>query len=366
MSYKIYLADPFIDDEEINLVSETLKSGWISQGPKTLEFEKKVASICGTDYAVAMCNGTATLHSALLAVGVNSQNNVICPSLSYISTSNAILYCGAKPNFVDIDPNTFNICPDCTELAIDKNTKAIIMVDLKGQPSNYDKFAEISKKYNIPLVADSAQSFAASYNNSKIGSQALIHSFSMFANKNITSGEGGVLTTNDYEIYQKLKYLRNQGQQGERYVHQELGFNYRYNDVLASIALSQIKRIDMILNKKQEIANTYNIAFKHIQNLKIPFIDPKVTQHSWYHYTLTFTSKQLRDKTRNILEDAGIETRVAFPPIHLQPMFNDSFKNLKLSNTLKAFETMLDIPCHAKMNENDVNLIIKLIRGSLI
>ncbi len=366
MSYKVYLADPFIDEEEINLVSATLKSGWISQGPKTLEFEKKVANICGTDYAVAMCNGTATLHSALLAVGVNSQNNVICPSLSYISTSNAILYCGAKPNFVDIDPNSFNICPDCTEAAIDKNTKAIILVDLKGQPANYDRFAEISNKYNIPLVADSAQSFAASYNNSKIGSQALLHSFSMFANKNITSGEGGVITTNDYEIYQKLKYIRNQGQQGERYVHQELGYNYRYNDVLASIALSQLRRINMILAKKQKIANSYDIAFKQIQSLKIPFIDPKVTQHSWYHYTLSFTSKRLRDRVRTTLENGGIETRVAFPPIHLQPMFNHSFKNLTLPNTLIAFETMLDIPCHAKMTENDINLIIKLIKSSII
>ncbi len=365
MSYKIYLADPFIDDLEINEVVSTLKSGWISQGPKTKEFEEKVSIICNTKHAIAMCNGTATLHAALLAVGVTPDSNVICPSMSYISSSNSILYCGAEPRFVDIDLDTFNICPLKIENSIDQNTKAIMVVDLKGRPVNYDSFNKISNDLNIPLIADSAQSFGASYKNSVIGSQALLHSFSMFANKNITSGEGGVISTNDDSLAKKLRALRNQGQEENRYIHQKLGFNYRYNDVLASIAISQLSRLDEILKLKEKIANLYTSNFKKLKNIVVPIADSNLTQHSWYHYTLRFSSSIIRDLVQNRLEEAGVETRVAFPPIHLQPMFNDHYKNLDLPNTMLVYETMLDIPCHAKLSMSDVEFVIDIIKNAL-
>ncbi len=362
MDYKIYLADPFIEDLEIDTVVSTLKSGWISQGPKTKEFEKQVASICGTKHAVAMCNGTASLHAALLAIGVTKESNVICPSMSYISTSNSILYCGAKPKFADIEIETFNLCSRSVQDAIDKDTKAILIVDLKGQPADYEKFLKISLDHDIPIIADSAQSFGASYNGGTIGSQALMHSFSMFANKNITSGEGGIISTNNDDLAEKLRVLRNQGQENDRYVHQKLGFNYRYNDVLASIAISQISRLEKILEKKQKIANIFNSEFQDCNQITIPFCHQKVTQHSWYHYTLRFMSKKIRDNVQKKLEKNGVETRIAFPPIHLQPMFNNMFKDLSLPNTMLAYETMLDIPCHAKLTSSEINLIIKIIK----
>ena len=365
MTYKIYLADPFIDDSEIDEVVSTLKSGWVSQGPKTREFEEKISNICGVKHTIAMCNGTATLHTALLAAGVKPNNNVICPSMSYISTSNSIIYCGAQPKFVDIDINTYNLDPKKVRKAIDENTKAILIVDLKGRPANYEEFIEISRELKLPLIADSAQSFGSEYNGNPIGSQALMHSFSMFANKNITSGEGGFITTNDDDIALTLRSLRNQGQDGERYIHQKLGFNYRYNDVLASIGLSQLKRLKKILEKKQKIAEKFDSEFKNLDQIILPTKNRKVSKHSWYHYTVRFLSSEIRDKVRESLETNGIETRIAFPPIHLQPMFNGNFDSLKLPNTCLAFETMLDIPCHAKLKSDDINLIIKIVKESI-
>lgn len=366
MSYDIFLADPYIDQLEIESVVATLKSGWISQGPKTAEFEQLVANICGSKYAIAMNNGTATLHAALLALNVQPGDTVICPSMSYISTSNAILYCGAKPKFVDVNSRTFNLCPIRTEKAIDNNTKAIIVVDLKGQPVDYLKFAELSKKYNIPILADSAQSFGAEYKGKKVGSQAPIHSFSMFANKNITTGEGGILTTNSEELAHSLRVLRNQGQDGTRYIHNRLGYNYRYNDVLASIGITQLSRIEEILVAKQKIANYYDAKLSNIDSITIPKVENFVTRHSWYHYTISFASINIRDKVRDKLEKSGIETRVAFPPIHLQPMFDGKYVHLKLPNTKLVFETMLDIPCHPKLKDFEIEKIISVIQGALL
>lgn len=363
--YKIPMAKPIIEAPEIESVLSTLKAGWISQGPKTKEFEQIVEQTLKVRNAIAMANGTVTLHAILVAIGVRSGDEVICPSLSYISTVNAILYCGASPRFIDVEMDDFNVAAETIYRAITKKTKAIITVDLKGSPVDFNKIKSQLSGRGIFFLSDSAQSLGAVYNNQPVGSQADAHSFSMFANKNITSGEGGIITTNDDALAEKLRQIRNHGQTTTRYKHDFLGFNYRYNDVLASIAIPQIGRLSSLISEKNLLVNRYFEVLQDLDEVLLPVIKPHVTQHAWYHLCLKFATLTLRNAARDALEQNCVETRVAFPPIHTQPMMNNRYKDVFLPNTERLYECMLDIPCHPSMSNEDVDFIADIIRNAI-
>ncbi len=246
----IPIAQPFLGEEEAKAVYHTIKSGWISMGKKVDEFESLCCEYLNVKYAIAMNNGTSTLSSLLTALGIKYGDEVIVPNLTYISSANVIEYHSATPILADNDPKTFNISVDNIENKITDRTKLVMSVDLKGQPVDYDEIIELCDRKGIPLIADSAESFGAIYKSKKVGSQALAHSFSFFANKNLTTGEGGLITTNDTELAKKLKIIRNQGQEG-RYNHTHLGNNFRMNDITATIGIEQLKKIDQIINKKK-------------------------------------------------------------------------------------------------------------------
>ena len=245
---------------------------------------------------------------------------------------------------------------------ISKKTKLIIL-DIKGLPIDYDIILKNKKIKNIPIISDSAEAFGSKYKGKFVGSQVLAHSFSFFANKNITTGEGGAITTNSNSIYKKLKIIRNQGQEG-RYNHTMLNYNYRMTDIAASVGIEQLKKIRKIISKKNKIVDYYNKSFKDNRYIETPYLPTYVTQHSWYNYFIRLNSKD-RNKLIKILEKNGIETRVSFPPIHIQPFYkkNEKFNYYQFPNANKIYSEIIDLPIWAGLSVKKQKYIINSINN---
>ena len=362
MIRKIPIANPIITASDAKEVFKVVKSGWITMGKKVEETENKIKKMLKVKHAVLFNNGTSSLHAGLISLGIKKGDEVIVPTLSYISSANVIEYCDAKPIFCEVCPKTFNVTSEIIEKKITNKTKAIITVDLKGMPVDFDGIMKISKKYNIPVLSDSAESFGAIYKNQYVGGQANVHSFSFFANKNVTMGEGGLLTTNNLSIAKKAKIIRNQGQK-KRYVHVLLGNNYRPTDFAAALCLSQIKRINNILKKKNNIAKKYSFAFSKNIDIEPPHVPSYVARHSWYMYCIKFKNKINRSKIEKFLNKKKIDTRLSFPPIHLQKFYKTkyNFKKGDFKVSENVFKNFLDIPIHPEMKEKEINFVIQNI-----
>jgi len=361
----IPMAVPYIGEEEANAVYRQVKSGWISMGEKVKELEKLISNYIGSKHTVVFNNGTGTLHAALLALGVKKNDEILVPSLSYISSANAVLYCGAKPVFVEESPNTFNVDSVAYLKKITRKTKAIMTVDLKGMPVDYDSIKEIADKNNLAIVSDSAESFGAKYKEKLVGMQVDVHSFSMFANKNVTAGEGGFITTNNDRIAEICRCIRNQGQ-SERYNHIMIGHNYRMTDILAAFAIEQIKRIEWIMEQKNRLAKKYNEGFKNYPLLTIPYIPDYVTRHSWYLYCLKVDPRVDRDKMAEIMRKNGVDSRLSFPPIPLQPIYKELFgyKQGDFPNSERIFQKFIDIPIWVNMKQEHIRKVINVTKES--
>lgn len=357
----IPIASPLLGEEEARAVYETVRSGWISMGKKVQLFENLCCEYTGAKYGVAMNNGTSTLHAILMALDVGVGDEVIVPSLTYISSVNVVLFLGATPVLCDSDPTTFNVNPEAIREKITSRTKAFMTVDMKGQPVDYELFSELSKETGVPFISDSAESFGAIYRGKKVGTQALVHSFSFFANKNITTGEGGIVLTDDIEIAENLRIIRNQGQ-SERYLHVRLGHNYRMTDVQASIGIEQLKRIDHILDEKVILARYYTTEFSETKNVTPPYVPDYVDRPSWYMYAIV-VSEKIRDALVGYLNSVNIETRLSFPPVHLQPYHSKKLccRSQDYPSALRSFKTFLDIPIWAGMTRTNQELVTKNI-----
>lgn len=350
---KIPIANPYIEKSDAEEVRKTITKGWITMGKKTEIFESMLSKYLNVKYVVAMNNGTSTLDAILSALNIKQNDEIIVPDMTYISTANVAEYKKAKLILVDCDKSTYNISVKDLIKKISNKTKLIMVTDMKGMPVDYKEIIKISKKNKIPLIADSAESLGSSYNNVKIGSQTLAHSFSFFANKNITTAEGGAVVTNSIKIYKKLICIRNQGQKG-RYNHVMLGNNYRMNDILATLGIQQFKKIDKIINYKNKIAKIYNSKLQNV--VMVPHLPEYVTRHSWYNYTIR-VPKKLRNRLINFLSKNGIETRISFPPIHTQPYYKKKLSKSNFPNSIDAYNTMIDLPIWYKMPMKDVNFI---------
>ena len=364
--FKIPIANPSLSKKEALSAYRVIKKGWISMGKEVLKLEEKIKKYIGVKHAILFNNGTSALHAALAYYDIKKGDEVIVPTLSYISSANVILYCGAKPIFCEVDPLTFNVTAENIIKKITKKTKAIITVDLKGMPVDYDDLKRKLKKYKIPLISDSAEAFGAIYKNKKVGSQFGMHSFSFFANKNMTMGEGGLVTTNNLKMAKVCRILRNQGQEG-RYNHTFLGNNYRPTDYAAAIGIEQLKKIEKVLIKKGEIAKIYNKAFKNEKFIDTPFLPSYVTRHTWYMYCIKFSKNISRKKIQRIIHQKGIDTRLSFPPIHLQPFYRKKFgyKKGDFPISEKIFDQFLDIPCWMGMGKKNINHIIREIKSAI-
>lgn len=324
MTRLIPISQPSITDLEIAYVTDAVKSGWVSsQGEYIEAFERSFADYCGTRYALSTANGTTALHLALVSYGVGVGDEVIVPDLTFVATANAVAYVNAKPVFVDVDPDTLCIDPYHVERAITVNTKAIIAVHLYGHPADMDALRTLAQQYNLHLIEDAAEAHGATYRGQRAGNLGDCAAFSFYGNKLITSGEGGMLTTNDEAFYQRAKYLRDHAMSPERrYWHTEVGYNYRMTNLQAALGVAQLKRIDDFLAKKRSIFEHYCAYLQNIPKLRLNFVDPCSSSSYWMVcLQIDGYSESQRDHLMAFLKKRGIDSRPYFYPLSDLPMY---------------------------------------------
>ncbi len=328
-----------------------------------IKIEKGFAAYIGTKYAIAMNSGTAALHAALMAADIGIGDEVITTSFSFIATANCCLFVGAKPVFADIDEKTFNIDPVSIEKKITPKTKALIIVDLYGQACDMDKIIAICKKHNLILVEDACQAHGAEFKGKRVGSYG-IGCFSFYPTKNMTTGEGGMITTDDSEISRKAKLARQHGQ-SQRYVHDVLGYNFRITDIGSVLGICQLQKLDSFNAKR--IANAAYLT-KHINKIKglIPPYIGAVWNHVFHQYTIRVTKdyKYSREELQKKLLDKGVSTIIYYPtPIHKQPWFKSLGYTDNLPITDALTKEVLSLPVHPGVTEADLKVIVEALEG---
>lgn len=367
---------PLIGQEEIKEVIHTLNSGWLTTGPKTKLFEKNFADYIGCKHAIGLNSCTAGLHLALVVSDISSGDEVITSPITFPATTNVILHQNAKPVFVDIDPETLNM--NCAEIEskINNKTKAIIPVHIAGHPCEMDTIMALSQKHNLTVIEDAAHSLESKYCGKKIGNIGHFTSFSFYATKNITTGEGGMLTTNNDQLAEKLRILCLHGiskdawkrYNKEGYKHWELlmpGYKYNMFDIQASIGIHQLKKIETFLNRREQIANQYNAAFNNVNEIKL-LKHRKGIKHAHHLYVIVLKTELLkvsRDVILNEIQKRGIGLAVHFRALHLQPFFKQHF-NLKKGMFPQAeyfSERVLSLPIYPKMTDDDTARVIETV-----
>lgn len=357
---KIPIAGPIIGEEEIEEVVKVLKSGFIAQGPKVAEFEEKFAEFVGAKYGIATSSGTTALHVALLACGIKEEDEVITTPFSFAATGNSILYTGAKPVFVDINPKTFNIDPNKIEDAITEKTKAIMPVQLYGQAADMDKINEIAKKHDLYVIEDAAQAHGSIYKDTKVGSIGDLACFSFYPTKNMTTSEGGMITTNDKELAEKARIFRAHGET-KRYEHAVLGYNFRMTDIAAAIGLAQLKKIDEFNQKRINNAEYLDENLKDVEGIITPNVLSGV-KHVYHQYTIKIKTGN-RDEWVNFLNENGIGTGIHYPiPIYKQELYINLGYDDNLEETENAASSVISLPIHPKINQEDLDTIIKVLK----
>lgn len=349
--------------EEIKAVAEVLKSGNLAQGRKVEEFERKFAEYIDVEHAIAVCNGTAALHLAWLALGIGSGDEIITTPFSFIASSNSILLAGAKPVFVDIELDTYNIDPEGIKEKINEKTKALLPVHLYGHPANMKAICEIAEDWDLYVIEDACQAHGASYNGKKVGSFGDLSAFSFYPTKNITTGEGGMITTSDGEIANKLRLLRNHGS-NTRYLHEILGFNLRMTDISAAIGIEQLKKLDQFNERRRENAAFLSKKLRKINGIITPRVKRRY-KHVFHQYTIRVTEefKMNRDRVALELSKRGIGTGVYYPiPIHKQPFYRKLGYNCVLPNSELAAREVLSLPVHPGVDGKDINYIAISLR----
>ncbi len=360
MTYKYPVYQPDLSGNEKKYVNECLDSTWISSKGKFIsEFENKFAEFIGVKYAAAVPNGTIALHLALLTLGIGPGDEVIVPTFTYIASVNAVTYCGAKPVFADSEKSFWQIDPSDVERKITSRTKVIMPVHLYGHPCEMDSLNAIAKKHNLLIVEDCAEAFGSRYKNIHVGNFGDVSTFSFFGNKAITTGEGGMVVTNDKNLYEKSIHIKGQGLAANReYWHDVVGYNYRMTNICAAIGLAQLERADSIIKKKKQLAEWYN---KHLINLPVqPQREAGNVFNSYWMYTILVEKAEERDKLREHLKQNGIETRPAFFPVHTMPIYFD--KNIHLPVAEDLCSRGINLPSYPALTEEDVKYIVHKIK----
>ncbi len=348
----INIAKPMIGEEEKQAVLEVLDSGMLAQGPRVKAFEEAFANMCGVKYAVATSSGTTALHVALLAHGIGAGDEVITTPFTFIASANSILYTGAKPVFVDIAPATFNIRPELIEAAITPKTKAILPVHLFGLSCDMDPILAIAEKYGLLVIEDACQSHGASYKERRVGSFGT-GAFSLYPTKNITSAEGGMITTNDDKIAEECRVIRQHGMR-RRYYHDELGFNFRMTDIHAAIGLAQLRKLLRFNQARQ--ANAGYLS-SHLRGVVVPCV-PEGSQHVYHQYTVRVRDGR-RDALRAYLHENGVASEVYYPvPVHKQTYYTEKLGySVSYPEAERASQEVLSLPVHPGLTRSDLELI---------
>lgn len=373
----------YLDKKDISAVVSVLKSDWLTQGPKVKEFETSLKNFFGAKYCSVVSNGTAALHLAVKAMGWKKGDYVFTTPNSFLATSNSILYVGAEPIFIDIDPLTFNINVKKLEEKIKINKKkgrrlvGIIATDYAGQPCDWKSLKIIGRKYGLKLINDNCHAIGASfYKNKKYACKyADVVTQSYHPVKNLTTGEGGSILTNHKALDKKVKLLRSHGvikkmnKSPWSYEMLDLGFNYRLSDMSCALGLSQLKKVNKFVRKKQKIAQIYDKAFKNIKNIKIPLIKKNI-QHSYHLYPLRIEFDKFKISKESffrILRKKNINLQVHYIPIFLQPFYKKNFKfNVKdLKNSIKFYKEEISLPIYYSLKRKEINYVINQIKKIL-
>lgn len=364
-----------IDEDDIAAVVETLRSPFLTQGPKVEEFEQAVAKYVGAKYAVAFSNGTTALHGACYVAGIGTGDEVITTPITFAATSNAVLYCGGTPVFADIDECTYNLDPKEVEKKITSKTKAIMPVDFTGQPVNLDAIMEIANSHNLLVIEDGAHSLGANFKGRKIGSQADMTMFSFHPVKPITTGEGGIITTNSEVFYEKLKLFRSHGisktpyaiEQGDWYYEMtELGFNYRMCDIQAALGVSQMHKVDGFIKRRREIAALYNKKLATVPGIILPE-QLEETESGWHLYMIQLDSQVLKKSRKEIfteMREQNIGVHVHYIPVYWQPYYRElGYERGLCPVAEKWYEQALTLPIYPGMMDEDVEDVVGTLRA---
>jgi perosamine synthetase len=374
---KIPLAKPFLSHEEAQLAYDTILTNWVTQGPRVAEFEEKFALYAGSKYAVALSNCTTALHLSMIVAGIKEGDEVICPSMSYIATANSIVYVGATPVFTEVNPETYNIDAADVIKRITPKTKAILIVHQIGLPADIDAFKKICKEHNLILIEDAACAAGSSYKGSKIGSHSDLVCFSFHPRKVITTGDGGMITTNNEAYYNRLKLLRQHGMSVNDRVrhestkviiedHLEVGYNYRMTDIQAAVGIKQLERLDSIIEGRRAIAAKYLAAFSDIPFIRLPQ-EPEGYFTNWQSFSIYLKPECPigRNELMQALLDLGIATRRGVMTTHRETAYKNRGEQVNLPISEDAADRSIVIPLYVPMLNEDVDYVIYHIRKCL-
>jgi perosamine synthetase len=361
---RISVAEPVLDGRETEYVLECLQTNWISSHGKFItQFERTFAEYCGVRHAVAVSSGTTALHLCLVALDVKAGDEIIVPSLTYVATANAVRYCNATPVFVDNDLRTFNIDVDEIEAKITPRTKGIIAVHLYGHPADMDPMLEIADKHRLFVVEDAAEAIGASYKNRRVGGIGTCATFSFFGNKIITTGEGGMVTTNDEALAARLRLFKGQGMDPDRrYWFPVIGYNYRMTNIAAAIGVAQLERIENHLETRKAIAAGYSRRLDHLsEQIALPQSE-KWANHVYWMYTILLRDggERDRDNVMRRLGERGIETRPVFYPMHVLPPYRDTAGGPFPRADLCASRG-INLPTHGRLTELDMDRVAEAL-----
>jgi len=361
---------PQIGEEEVQAVVKVLRSGLLTsglgEGPEVTKFEKNFAKLAGVKHAVAVNTGTAALHSAVMAYGVKQGDEVIVPSFTFVATAEAVVLAGGKPVFADIDRETYNLSSTAVEKSITKKTKAVLPVDLYGFSADMKPMREIAEKHGLALIVDAAQAHGATYAGKPAGSFADAACWSFYASKNITTGEGGLITTSNDQIDETLRMIRTHGEKA-KYASLMLGHNYRMSEILAALGNAQLGKLSSFVAKRRQNAQQLTKILEKSSRLILPY-ESKDRQHSWYLYTARLKNGTETERNRILeeLKKQGIGAEAYYVnPVHQMPFYRENFGSARLPETDKASKQVFSLPIHPAVTAEQVDYIGKTLLSLL-
>jgi perosamine synthetase len=365
---RINLSAPWIDERDEELVLEVLRSGWLSLGPTGPRFEALLAEAIGVPHCAAVSSGTAGLHLCMRLAGVEPGDEVITSPYSFVASANCAIYEGATPVFADIDPHTYNIDPGAVEAAITPKTKALVAVDIFGYPAEYDALIPLCEKHGIALIEDACEALGATYKGRRLGSHGHPAAWAFYPNKQMTTGEGGAVTTGSAEQHELLVSLRNQGrlETSSWLQHGRLGYNYRLDDVSAALGIGQLEKLDRILEARSKVASRYGELLRDV-DVETPLADDADHTRSWFVYVVKLPSGVNRNEVMARLDAEGIATAPYLPSIHLQSYMREryGFSEGMLPVSEDCSARTMALPFHARLDRSDQERVVEALRAAL-
>ena len=366
---RVPLSRPYLDEREEELVLDVLRSGRLSLGPAIERFEQLIAERVGAPYAAAVSSGTAGLHMLCHIAGVGEGDEVITSPVSFVATANCFIFEGGRPVFADVDQQTLNLDPEAVEAAITDRTKGIVTVDMFGYPCELDELRAIAARHGLWLIDDSCEALGAEYKGSPIGSHGVSGAFGFYPNKQITTGEGGIVTTHSEEEWELLKSLRNQGRSYDSrwFHHVRLGFNYRITDVQAAMGIAQLEKLDRLLAMRADVARRYGELLGSIDGVELPCADDADHRRSWFVYVVKVAEGIDRDAVLERLASQGIEAGHYVPAVHLQPYLRDAygFSEGMCPVAEDACSRTLALPFFPQLEAEDQKLVVDALQDAL-